>query len=100
MALPPRSKTPRHPLRLYNDGKPKSKGQAAIDDNGYAWWRAEEDQPWQKAAFHRDLRRALIREAGQQGTYRTWTNSKGNRVSRGDCGPHGPDDITSFHRQQ
>ncbi|KAL8750047.1 MAG: hypothetical protein Q9184_006567 [Pyrenodesmia sp. 2 TL-2023] len=88
------------PLRLYYDGAKKRKGQSAVDAGGWAWFRHNPTDDWRKAAFHHDLRPALIREASLQGSYRSWTDTKGKAHTRGDCGPWGPDDITSYHPQQ
>lgn len=88
------------PLNLYYDGAKKRKGQSAVDAGGWAWFRETPTDDWRKAAFHHDLRLALIREASLHGSYRSWTDTKGKAHTRGDYGPWGPDDITSYHPQQ
>lgn len=91
---------PKLPLYPYNGGKKKHKGQAATDADGWAWWRRVEGEPWQQAVFHSVLRSALIAEAARQGTYMNWTVSKDRTCSRGDYGPLGPQDVTSFEPRQ
>lgn len=90
---------PKLPLRLYNAGSKKRWGQAAIDADGWAWWRKVDNEPWLRAAFHHILREAMIFEASHQGAYRTWTVEK-EKYSRGDCGPWGKTDVTAYHPQQ
>ncbi|KAL8719520.1 MAG: hypothetical protein Q9225_003487 [Loekoesia sp. 1 TL-2023] len=85
--IPQRPKFPLYPY-IYPDTKLKSK--AAIDADGWAWWRNSVIDPWRKAAFHSVLRPALIAEAAQQGAY-TFPRPSG---------PSGPHDITSYHPKQ
>ncbi len=88
------------PFRLYYDGAKKRTGQTVVDAGGWAWFRESVTDDWRKAAFHSDLRKALIREAGLRGSYRSWSDSEGKTHSRGDRGPWGPDDVTSYHPRQ
>ncbi len=96
-------RTPNFPVRPYHSAKMRSKSQVVVDDDEIVWWRAADTHRWRKAAFHCSLRRALIAEAARQGRYRTWTDRTGKKEktrSRGDCGPRGDEDVTSYHPQQ
>lgn len=85
--IPQRPKFPLYPY-VYLDTKLRSK--AAIDADGWAWWRPSIIDPWRKAVFHSILRPALIAEAAQQGAY-TFPRPSG---------PFGPNDVTSYHPKQ
>ncbi|KAL8737611.1 MAG: hypothetical protein Q9181_001512 [Wetmoreana brouardii] len=66
------------------------KGQSAIDLQGKAWWRATENDHWHPAVFHSSIRKALIAEAAQNGSY-TFPRNQGSWDD---------DDITSYHTGQ
>ncbi|KAL9056171.1 MAG: hypothetical protein Q9206_002857 [Seirophora lacunosa] len=96
--MTPPEASPKLPLCLYSKGRRGKPGQVVVDADARTWWRAADEDRWQKAAFHWVLRKHLIREAAKKGTYQTWSDKKGRVHSRGD--PVGPDDLTAFHPGQ
>ncbi|KAL9014483.1 MAG: hypothetical protein Q9173_000863 [Seirophora scorigena] len=96
--MTPPEVSPKLPLYLYSNGRRSRPGQVVVDADARTWYRAADEDHWQKAAFHWALRKHLIREAAKKGAYQTWSDKKGRVHSRGD--PVGPDDLTAFHPGQ